>query len=127
MQVKLFGVVHLQVFFILNFAVNKVFNLRMEMLQPPLLLGVIEVYAHVSTGGHDVEFGIKHINPMNNTVEARKSESCVTLVLTNSVLVEILRILMLKVYEKSISQKNYQIKYRKGRSSTFQQFLGKYW
>ena len=84
-------------FFILYFAVKKVFNLGMEMLQPPLLLGVREVYGHVSTGGHDVEFGIKHINPMYNAVETRKSESSVTLVLTNSVLAEILRILMLKV------------------------------
>ena len=97
MQVKLFGVVHLQVFFILNFAVKKVVNFGMELLQPPLLLDVREVYAHINTRGHNVEFGIKHINPMYNAVETRKSESSVTLVLTNSVLAEIIRILMLKV------------------------------
>ena len=67
------------------------------MLFRSLLLGVREVYAHVSTRGHDVEFGIKHINPMYNTVETRKSESSVTLILTNSVLTETIRIAMLKV------------------------------
>lgn len=39
---------------------------------------------------------------MNNAVEARKSKSCVTLVLTNSVLAEIIRIIMFKVQQKNI-------------------------
>lgn len=73
-------------FFILNGAVKKLFNLGMEMLQPSLLFHVGEVYGHISTRGDNVEFGVKCINPVNNSVESRKRERSVALILTNSVL-----------------------------------------
>lgn len=74
--------------FILNGTVKKLLNLRMERSQSTFLLGVGEVYALISTRGDNVEFWIKDINTMDNPIKARKGESSVTLVLTDSVLAE---------------------------------------
>lgn len=78
-------------FLILNWAVKELLNVRMERFQSSFLLSVWKVYAHISTRRYNVEFGIKHINTMHNTVESRKSESSVTLILTDSILAEIIR------------------------------------
>lgn len=86
-------------FLILNITVKQLLNLGMERLQPSLLLSVGEVNAHISTRRYNVELGIKHINTMYNTVESRKSESSVTLVLTNSVLTEIIESKNVRVSE----------------------------
>lgn len=79
-----------QVFLILNRAVKQLLYLRVERFQSSFFFGVGEVYTHISTRRYNVELGIKHINSMYNTVESRKSESSVTLVLTNSILAEII-------------------------------------
>lgn len=75
-------------FFVLNRAVEKLLNFWMERGQPTFLLRVGKVYALISTRGDNVEFGIKDINTMNNSVEAGKGESRVALILANGVLAE---------------------------------------
>ena len=90
--------------FVLNRTVKKFFNFFMERSQPKFLLGVGEVYALVSTGGYNVEFGIKDIDTMNNSVEARESESSVALILSNSILAEMVEQYMLDVQSKKHSR-----------------------
>ena len=58
----------------------------MEGGEPLLLFGVWEVDGHVSTRRDDVELGVKDINTMHDTVEARHCECHVRLILTYSVL-----------------------------------------
>ena len=94
---------NLQVLVVLNGAVKKFFNFFMERSQPKFLLSVREVYALVSTRGYNVEFGIKYIDTMNNSVEARESESSVALVLSNSILAEIVEQYMLDAIEESFT------------------------
>jgi hypothetical protein len=49
------------------------------------LLGVWKIDGHVCSRRDYIELWIKDINPMDNTVQTRKSISCVTLILSNSV------------------------------------------
>jgi len=77
-----------QVFLVLHIAEQKFFDLSMERFQPPLLLRVGEINAHISSWRHDVEFGIENINAMDDSVQSRKCKSGVTLILPNRVLAE---------------------------------------
>ena len=79
---------YLHVFFILGFTIQKLFDFWVESCESFLLFGVREVDRLISSRRYDVEFRVKDIDSMNNTVEARKCESHVTLVLSNSVLAE---------------------------------------
>ena len=72
-------------FFILHRRVKELFNFGVEGCQPFLFLSVGEVNIHICSRGDDVEFRIKHIYPMNNTIKSGKGERSVTLILTNSV------------------------------------------
>ena len=87
--------------FVLNRTVKKFFNFFMERSQPKFLLGVGEVYALISTRGYNVEFGIKDINTMNNSIEARESESSVAFILSNSILTEMVEHYLLDSVEEA--------------------------
>ena len=73
-------------FFILSFTVQKLFDFWVECSESFLLFSVRKVDGLISSRRDDVEFRIKNVNSMDNTVEARKCESHVTLVLPNGVL-----------------------------------------
>lgn len=60
----------------------------MEGCQPLFLLKVGEINAHICSRGDNVELRVKDINPMNNTIETRKGESSVTLILTYGIFAE---------------------------------------
>jgi len=72
------------VLFVLNIAVEELLDLRVELSQSTLLLCVREVDAHISTRRDNVELGIKHINPVNNSIQSGKSKGCVAFILPNS-------------------------------------------
>ena len=75
-------------FCILHRGVKELINFRVEGCQPQFFLSVGEVNAHICSRGDNVKFRIKDINPMNDTIKSRKGESCVTLILTDSVFTE---------------------------------------
>ena len=60
----------------------------MKRSEPLGLLCVWKIYGHVRTRRDYIELWIKDINPMDNTVQTRKGESCVALILSNSVFAE---------------------------------------
>jgi hypothetical protein len=112
------------VLFILNRAVKKLVNFWMERSQPTFLVSVGEVYALISARGYNVEFGIKDINTMNNSIEARESESSVAFILSNSILAKMVEHYMLDAIEEAFYYKNNN----QGRHNiTFQQSLGMCW
>ena len=78
-------------FFIFHRREQKLFNARMEFCQPHFLLFVGEVDTHVCTRWDTVELGIVGIYPVNNVVESKKSKRSVTLILSKSVIVEIIK------------------------------------
>ena len=73
-------------FFILHRAVEKFFDFGVEGGQPTASFGGGEVNGLISSRGDNVEFWIKDINAVHNTVESRKGKGCVRLILSNSVL-----------------------------------------
>lgn len=58
----------------------------MERGQPAASFGWGEVNGLIGSGRDNVEFWIEHIDTVHNTVESRKGEGCVRLILSNSVL-----------------------------------------
>jgi hypothetical protein len=60
----------------------------MKRSEPLGLLCVWKIYGHVRSRRDYIELWIKDINPMDNTVQTRKSKSCVALILSNSVFAE---------------------------------------
>lgn len=54
--------------FILNVAEEKLFDFRVKLSQSLVLLCVREVDGHISPWRDNVEFGVKHIDPMDNSV-----------------------------------------------------------
>ena len=78
-------------FFILHRREQKLFNVKMKFCQPHFLLCVGEVNTHVCTRWDNAELGIEGIYPVNNAVESRKSKRSVTLILSKSVIAEIIK------------------------------------
>lgn len=58
----------------------------MEGCKSLFLFKVREINAHICSRRHDIELWIKNINAMNNTVQPRKSERTMALILSNSIL-----------------------------------------
>lgn len=77
---------HLHVLIILFRIVYKLLKGFMERSESLCLLGIGEIYALISSRRNYIELRIKNINSVNNTIETRQSESCMTLILTNRVL-----------------------------------------
>lgn len=71
---------------VLSFTEEQLFDFWVESCESLLLFGVIEVNRKIGSRRHNVEFGVKDVNSMNNSVEARERESHVTLILSNGVL-----------------------------------------
>lgn len=71
---------------ILNITVDELLNFRMEGSESLVSFSVWVVNTHVCSRRDNVEFGIKNINAMDNTVKSRKSERNVGLILPHSVL-----------------------------------------
>ena len=80
-----------QMFFILHRREQKLFNIRMKFCQPHFLLCVGEIDTHLCTRWDNVELGIEGIYPVNNVVKSRKSKRSVTLILSKSVIAEIIK------------------------------------
>ena len=73
-------------FSVLNITVKELLNLRVEGSKPLVGFSVWEVDAHVCSRRDNVELRVEHVNPMDNTVEIRKGESNVGLILTHAIL-----------------------------------------
>lgn len=77
-----------QMFFILNIAIKKFLDFRVEGCQSFFFLNIREVEVHIRSRRHDVEFGVEHINPMDDSVQSRHSEGHMALILSHCVLAE---------------------------------------
>lgn len=73
---------------IFNLAEKKLLNLRVEGSEPPVLVCVREVEFCISTGRNNVEFGVEHIDSMDNPVQSRHCECHMAFILSNSVLTD---------------------------------------
>lgn len=74
------------VLIVLNITVDELLNFRMEGSESLVSFSVWVVNSHVCSRRDNVEFGIKNVNAIDNTVKPRKSERNVRLILPHSIL-----------------------------------------